>query len=49
LLYLVGIDRLKLMACIEEPIAEPDPRKEQQAEPVKVALWEAIDRLAQFS
>jgi hypothetical protein len=38
LLYLVGIDRLKLMACIEEPIAELDPRKEQQAEPVEVAL-----------
>jgi hypothetical protein len=36
--YLVGIDRLELIACIEEPIAEPDPRKEQQAELVKVAL-----------
>jgi uncharacterized C2H2 Zn-finger protein len=47
--YLVGMDRLELMACIEEPIAEPDPREEQQAEPVEVALWEAMDGLAQFS
>jgi hypothetical protein len=47
--YLVGMDRLELMACIEEPIAEPDPRKEQQAKPVKVALWEAMDGLARFS
>jgi hypothetical protein len=43
------MDRLELMACIEEPIAELDLRKEQQAELVEVALWEAIDRLARFS
>jgi hypothetical protein len=50
LLYLVGIERPKLLACIKEPVAEPDPRQEeQQAEPVEAAMWEAIDRLARFS
>jgi hypothetical protein len=47
--YLVSIERPKLMACVEAPIAEPDPRQEQQAEPVKAAMWAAIDRLAQLS
>ena len=37
------------MACIEEPVAEPNPRQEQQAEPVEAAMWEAMDRLARFS
>lgn len=41
------------MACIEEPVAEPDPRNrqqpEQQAEPVEAAMWEAMDGLARFS
>jgi hypothetical protein len=30
-------------------VAEPDPRQEQQAEPVKAAMWAAMDGLAQFS
>jgi hypothetical protein len=25
LLYLVGMERPELLACIEEPVAEPDP------------------------
>jgi hypothetical protein len=47
--YLVGIEQPELMACVEEPVAEPDPRQEQQAEPVKTAMWAAMDRLAQLS
>jgi hypothetical protein len=47
--YLVGIERPELMAYVEEPVAEPDPRQEQQAEPVEAAMWAAIDRLAQLS
>ena len=47
--YLVGIERPELIACVEEPVAEPDPRLEQQAEPVKAAMWAAIDGLARFS
>jgi hypothetical protein len=38
LLYLVGIERLELIACIKEPVVEPDPRQEQQAEPVEAAM-----------
>ena len=49
MLYLVGIEQLKLLVCIKAPVAEPNPRQEQQAEPVEAAMWEAIDRLAQFS
>jgi hypothetical protein len=47
--YLVGIERPELIACVEEPVAEPDLRQEQQAEPVKAAMWAAIDGLAQLS
>jgi hypothetical protein len=51
--YLVGIERPKLMACVEEPVsepvAEPGPRQEQQAEPVEVAMWVAMEGLARFS
>ena len=47
--YLVGIERPELIACIAEPVAEPDPRQEQQAEPVEAAMWAAIEGLAQFS
>jgi hypothetical protein len=39
LLYLVGIEQLELLASIKEPVAEPDPRQEeQQAEPVEVVI-----------
>ncbi|KAI2475472.1 DUF3505 multi-domain protein [Pyrenophora tritici-repentis] len=47
--YLVGIERPDLLACIEEPVAEPDARQEQQAEPVEAAIWAAMDGLARFS
>jgi hypothetical protein len=47
--YLVGMERPELMACVEEPVAEPDPRQEQQAEPVEAAMWAAMDGLAQLS
>jgi hypothetical protein len=47
--YLEGMERPDLMACIEEPVAEPDPRREQLAEPVEAAIWEAMDGLARFS
>ena len=47
--YLVGLERPELMACVEEPVAEPDPRQEQQAEPIEAAMWAAIDGLARFS
>nr|GEZ17793.1 RecQ helicase L2 [Tanacetum cinerariifolium] len=47
--YLVGMERPELLACVEEPVAEPDPRQEQPAEPVEAAMWEAMDGLARFS
>ena len=47
--YLVGIERPELMACIKEPIAEPDAKQEQQTKPVEAAMWAAIEGLAQFS
>ncbi|PVH96324.1 hypothetical protein DM02DRAFT_687969, partial [Periconia macrospinosa] len=47
--YLVGMERAELLASIEEPVAEPDPRQEQQAEPVEAAMWAAMDGLARFS
>lgn len=47
--YLVGMERPELLACMEEPVAEPDARQEQQAEPVEAAMWEAMDGLARFS
>jgi hypothetical protein len=49
LLYLVGIERLDLLACVEEPVTEPNSRKEEEAELVEAAIWTAIDRLARFS
>jgi hypothetical protein len=36
--YLVGIERPKLMASVKEPVAEADPRQEQQAEPVEAVI-----------
>lgn len=47
--YLMGMERPELLACIEEPVAEPDPRQEQQAEPMEAAIWAAMDELARFS
>jgi hypothetical protein len=47
--YLVGMERPDLLACVEEPVTEPDPRKEEEAEPVEAAIWTAMDGLARFS
>jgi hypothetical protein len=49
LLYLVGIERAELLACIEELVAEPDPRSEDEGEPVEAAIWAAMDELMRFS
>jgi hypothetical protein len=49
LLYLVGIEQPELMACVEEPVAEPNPRQEQQAEAVEAAMWAAMKGLERFS
>ena len=47
--YLVGIERADLMACVEEPVAEPDPRSDDEGEPVEAAIWAAMDGLMRFS
>ena len=47
--YLLGMERPELLTCIEEPVAEPDPRQKQQAEPVEAAIWAAMEGLAWFS
>jgi hypothetical protein len=43
------MERPELMACIEEPVAKPNLRQEQQAKPVKAAMWKATDELLRFS
>jgi hypothetical protein len=47
--YLVGLERPELLACIEEPSADPDPKKDREPEPVEAAVWAAMDGLARFS
>ena len=47
--YLVGMERADLMACIEEPVAEPDPRSNQESEPVEAAIWAAMAGLTRYS
>jgi superfamily II DNA helicase RecQ len=47
--YLVGMERPDLLACVEEPVTDPDPRKNEEAEPVEAAIWAAMDGLARFS
>jgi hypothetical protein len=47
--YLVGMERPDLLACIEEPMADPDPRKDNKAKPVEAAIWAAMDGLVRFS
>jgi hypothetical protein len=47
--YLVGMERPNLLACVKEPVTEPNPRKKEEAEPVEAAIWAAIGGLAQFS
>jgi hypothetical protein len=49
LLYLVGIERPDLLACVEEPVSDADSRKDEEAELVEAAIWAAIDGLVQFS
>jgi hypothetical protein len=43
------MERADLMACIKEPVAEPDLRSVDEAELVEAAIWEAMDRLTWFS
>jgi hypothetical protein len=47
--YLVGMKRPDLLACVEEPVTEPDLRKEEEAEPVEAAIWTAMNGLVRFS
>jgi hypothetical protein len=47
--YLVGMERPELMVYVEEPVAVPDCRQEQQAETVDAAMWVAMEGLARFS
>jgi hypothetical protein len=47
--YLVGMERPGLLACVEEPVSDPDPRKDEEAEPVEAAIWAAMDGLVRFS
>jgi hypothetical protein len=47
--YLLGIERADLLACIEEPMAKPDPRSTNKAEPIETAIWAAVDGLTRFS
>jgi hypothetical protein len=44
--YLVGIERADLLACIEEPVAEPDPRSEDEGEPVEAAICILVNERA---
>jgi hypothetical protein len=46
--YLVGIERAELMACIEETVAKPDPRIDNEGEPM-AAVWVAMAGLTHFS
>jgi hypothetical protein len=43
------MERSDLLACIEEPVAEPDPRSNNKAEPIEAAIWAAMDGLTRFS
>jgi hypothetical protein len=45
----VGTERVELIACIEEPVAEPEPRSDKEAEPTEAAIWAAIEGLTRFS
>jgi hypothetical protein len=49
LTYLVGMERMDLMACIEEPVAKPDPRSDVEPELVEAAIWAAMAELIRFS
>jgi hypothetical protein len=47
--YLVGMERADLMAYIEKPVAEPDPRSNNEGEPIEAATWAAMAELTRFS
>jgi hypothetical protein len=49
LLYLVGMERPNLLACVEEPVSDANLRKDEEAELVEAAIWAAMDRLVRFS
>jgi hypothetical protein len=49
LLYLVGIERPNLLACVEELVSDANPQKDKEAELVEAAIWAAIDGLVRFS
>jgi hypothetical protein len=36
--YLVGIERLDLLACVEEPVSDTDLQKDEKAELVEAAI-----------
>jgi hypothetical protein len=36
--YLVGIERPNLLAYVEKPVSDADLRKDEEAEPVEVAI-----------
>jgi hypothetical protein len=36
--YLVDIERPDLLACVEEPVSNADPQKDEKAEPVEAAI-----------
>jgi hypothetical protein len=38
LLYLVGIERPNLLACVEEPITKPNSQKKKEAKLVEAAI-----------
>jgi hypothetical protein len=45
LLYLVGIERPDLLACVEEPVTKPNPQKKKETKLVEAAIWTAINKL----
>jgi hypothetical protein len=45
----MGIERPDLLVYVEELITKLNPRKEKKAELIEVAIWTAINELAQFS
>jgi hypothetical protein len=36
--YLVGIEQADLITCIEEPVAKPDPRSENETRLIEAAI-----------
>jgi hypothetical protein len=47
--YLVGMERMNLMVCIEEPVAKSDSRSDIEPELVEAATWAAMAGLIRFS